>query len=297
MTRLKEQDIDYISARIKAYDEMFKKQTGCTMEELAKQVTALNSYRGGAKVAVVPVTSGLGIIGGFSETVCNILSYVGAEAYVTSGTDVAGLQEAYERKADIVFMADDDVCSAFTLGKKAYSDNGEATGKIFAAALASAIGEVEGEEVLIMGAGPVGQAAARYLWQKGAIPVICDLDEAKARKLAEEEDLVGSYIEAYPPKLSSYAYIVDATTAGDYITASDVTEKTIIAAPGMPLGVTKEASEIATVIHNPLEIGIIMMYFDCVQKSGVYAKRNGGMTYGRYQYNRSKKGTSKALYL
>lgn len=266
MTRLKEQDINHISVKIKEYDEVFKRQTGYTMEELAKQVMGLSTYTDGAEVAVVPVTSGLGIIGGFSETVCSILNYVGANAYVTSGTDVAGLQEAYEKKADIVFMADDDICSAFTLSKKEYADNGEATGKIFAAALAGAMGEVEGEEILIMGAGPVGQAAARYLWEKGAIPVICDLDEAKARKLAEEEELVGSYIEEYPPNIKSYAYIVDATTAGDYITVEDVTEKTIVAAPGMPLGVTKGASQIATVIHNPLELGIIMMYFECVQK-------------------------------
>lgn len=262
MTRLKEQDINHISLKIKEYDAIFKKQTGYTMAEVAKQVTGLTTFNNN-EVAVIPVTSGLGIIGGFSETVCSILQYVGAKAYVTKGTDVAGLQEAYEKQADIIFMADDNICSAFTLDKRSYSDNGEATGKIFAAALGKAMGEIEGQEVLIMGAGPVGQAAATYLWKEGAIPVICDLDEAKAIKLAGT--LQGSYIEKSPSNLKNYTYIVDATTAGGYITEKDVDEKTIIAAPGMPLGVTKEAMQIATVIHNPLELGIIMMYFDCVR--------------------------------
>jgi pyrrolysine biosynthesis protein PylD len=45
-----------------------------------------------------------------------------------------------------------------------------------------------------------------------------------------------------------------------------VTDKTIIAAPGMPCGVCPEAREKATVIHNPLELGIMTMYFDCIKK-------------------------------
>lgn len=50
------------------------------------------------------------------------------------------------------------------------------------------------------------------------------------------------------------------------IEKEDVTENTVIAAPGMPLGVDENARTIATVIHNPLELGILTMYCDCLKQ-------------------------------
>jgi pyrrolysine biosynthesis protein PylD len=34
----------------------------------------------------------------------------------------------------------------------------------------------------------------------------------------------------------------------------------------MPIGVKDEVMDIATVIYNPLELGIMTMYFDCINK-------------------------------
>ena len=68
-----------------------------------------------------------------------------------------------------------------------------------------------------------------------------------------------------PPILKEYKYIYNATTSAGFITADDVSADTVISAPGMPCGITKEACGIATVIHNSLELGVITMYYECVR--------------------------------
>lgn len=266
MTRLITKDISGISNRLHIYDMELKKTLGYTLEEIAKKsVRAFysDSIYKEYTIAVIPVTSGMGIINGFSETVSDILKHLRANVFVTKNTDVAGVQEAYEKNADIIFMADDDTCSAFSLNGKVYSDNGYATGIAFAAALEIMMESVE-EEVLILGAGPVGTAAARYFSQIGAIPVLCDLQENKAQCVAST--IKNAKVEKSLKNLNKYTYILDASTSGDFIKEGDVTENTKISAPGIPLGAAKEIRDKVFIFHNPLEIGIMTMYFDCVNK-------------------------------
>lgn len=260
MTRLKEDDIDTLVARIASYNKELQKQVGSTLAEIAKYSVGFKGKRN-FKTAVIPVTTGLGIIKGFSETVCGILRYCGVDAFVTETTDVGGIQEAYRREADIVFLADDDVASAFTVKARHYSDNGEATGRSFAAALE--LGMKQDSDVLILGIGPVGQAAARYLKEKGKKVWIYDIDETKAAEYVQREGGMQQFDDI--SRMHEFSYIIDATTAADVISSSDVSAQTVIAAPGMPLGVEKEALNIATVIHNPLELGILAMYYDCAR--------------------------------
>jgi len=263
MTRLVEKDIYETGTQIRQYDEIFRRQTGHSMKEIAKIAVNLVNPVKKRKTAVIPVTCGLGVIKGFSDTVCAILKYCKADAYTTRNTDVAGMQEAYESKADILFMADDHVCGAFVPEKRICADNGYATGIGYAAALEQAMEGGKGREILILGAGTVGQSAAKYLSAKGGIPVICDLQEEKAAILAEQIKNAKS-VKA-PALIRDYSYILDASTTGSFITEKDVSGDTIIAAPGMPRGVTYEACKIANVIHNPLELGIITMYFQCLK--------------------------------
>ena len=129
MTRLVEEDINTLIINLKAYDGTLKQQTGMALVDIAMGAVGRKRPFRSLKVAVIPVNSGLGIIDGFSDTVCGI------DAYVTQSTDVGGIQEAYRMGAEMIFMADDDVCSAFAVGSNAYSDNGYATGIGFAAAL------------------------------------------------------------------------------------------------------------------------------------------------------------------
>ncbi|TYQ12757.1 UNVERIFIED_CONTAM: pyrrolysine biosynthesis protein PylD [Acetivibrio alkalicellulosi] len=266
MTRLNTMDISDISNRINIYDRELKKTLGYTLEEIAKKsVRAFysDSIYKEYKVAVIPVTSGMGIINGFCETVSDILKHIRANVFVTEKTDVGGIQEAFEKNADIIFMSDDDTCAAFSLNGKVYSDNGYVTGVAFAAALEIMM-EKEGEEVLILGAGPVGIAAAQYFSQIGAIPVICDLQEDKARDVASK--IKNAKVEKSLKNLNKYTYILDASTSGDFIKEEDIKETTIISAPGIPLGAAKEIRDKVFIFHNPLEIGIMTMYFDCLNQ-------------------------------
>lgn len=268
MTRLVEADIDSIEKELKEYDRLFQSQTGSTLEEIACQAAGIQGKVRKRKTAAISVTSGMGIIGGFAQTEAAILRHCGIETFVPEKPDVGGIWEAYEDSCELAFLADDDSYVAVGIGNTARSENGEATGRGYGAALAAAIRKqgksLIGSEVLILGAGPVGGAAARYLAEAGAIPVICDLNEEKSRRLAEQI----TQAQAVPSEaeIGEYKFIVDATTAANLIDEKNVSEDTLIAAPGMPCGVTEKAMEKAIVIHNPLELGTLTMYFECISQ-------------------------------
>lgn len=264
MTRLIENDINEISENLIGYDNELKRRFGFTLEEIARKAAKVSKKRYRMKTAVIPVTSGLGIIGGFSQTVCDILNYCNADAFVTKKTDVAGLQEAYQSDAKLIFMADDEVCAAFSLQGKIASDNGYATGISFAAALEQMMDQTLGEEILILGAGPVGKAAAGYFSDCGATPIICDLQEEKA--ILAARTVKNAKVEKDIHAIKRYRYILDATTSGGFIQKEDVTKETRISAPGMPLGVANEILDQIPIFHNPLELGIMTMYYDCIHQ-------------------------------
>lgn len=268
MTRLVREDIMDIEKAIGDYDRTFRAQTGHTMAETARIAVGLTGPYRDLRTAVVPVTQGQGIIPGFSQSLRAILTHCGVSAEVTGRTDVGGLQDAFAGRYSMVFAADDDVFSAFTLhGDSVSSDNGAATGRGFAAALILAMkkrGVGPAQRILVLGAGPVGCAAARYIRECGGTPCICDIDLRREKEAVK--NVKGAVALHGIVRISDYPYIVDATTSGGFITADDVTEKTIIAAPGMPCGVTDEARRIAEVIHNPLELGTMTMYYSCLKQ-------------------------------
>jgi pyrrolysine biosynthesis protein PylD len=275
MSRLLETDIADISGMLQSKDAFWKKTLGYTLEEIARRAAGFSGTGAHLRAAVVPVSAGLGIIGGFSQTVAAILRHCGADAWVTDYTDVAGMQEAYAEGTDLVFMADEAVFMAFSPRDRIYSDNGWATGTAFAAALELMMDDPPGAKALVLGAGPVGSAAAAYLARTGAAVTLYDTDTAKMHKAAES--LPGVRAAQGAVKLRNYSYILNAATAANFITPENVSEDTRISAPGMPLGVTREAMDKALVFHNPLELGVMTMYFDCL---GQLEKAEGGVRRG-----------------
>lgn len=266
MTRLVEEDINTLIVNLKTYDGTLKQQTGMALLDIAMHAVGRKKPFRSLKTAVIPVTSGLGIIDGFSDTVCGILRYCGIDAYVTESTDVGGIQEAYRTGAEIIFLADDDVCSAFSLGSGVYSDNGYATGIGFAAALERTMQERAEREkkVLVLGLGPVGRAAAEYLQRCGCHVWVHDKNPLTTQEFLNAHFGIRRLEEGVDKK--TFCYIYDATPVAHVLGKMDVTEKTVIAAPGMPLGVDVDARTIATVLHNPLELGILTMYCDCLKQ-------------------------------
>jgi len=284
MSRLHESDIRHITAGFSAYDLAQADLIGADYVQLAKlatgyvpvcageacnennsQFSILNSQF--PRVAVVPVTAGEGLIGGFSAAVRDILAVCGAEAFVTEGTDVTGLQQALRSGADIIFTADDDTCIAFAPGAGVESDNGDATGLGFAVALEQMMlksgQRLAGAPVLVIGAGPVGRAAAVRLVADGLDVRICDTDAAKARRGA---DVSGAQVEPDTQAFCRYRNILDATNTGPFIEDADISADALLSAPGIPLCVTPAAAAKLTLYHNPLELGVATMYFECLKK-------------------------------
>ncbi|MCH4184686.1 MAG: hypothetical protein LKF61_04285 [Eggerthellaceae bacterium] len=288
MTRLIEKDIAYLTEGLDALDEASRVMTGKDIEELAREAAGYVGKGAGVVTAVVPITAGLGLIGNFSESCRAILSHCGAQVFVSEHTDVAGIQEAYRRGAQLIFTADDDICTMLATNKTVYSDNGDATGRSFAVALDHMMqnrskrtfghlsdrtndtynqpmhrDDQQGASVLVLGAGPVGVAALRYFHEKGIEAFVFDLDGEKGKCAAEH---TGTHACTDSACIHQFRNILDATSTGDFMHAGDVDDKTIISAPGMPLCVDQEAAQIVTLYHNPLELGVAAMYFDCLRQ-------------------------------
>jgi len=268
MTRLKNDDIKMISSRLKKYDLELQVKTGRTLLGIAchcygMSETEISSRAKSFSCDVIPVTAGQGIIGDFSETVCTILQFLGFPARVSSQRDTSGIAQAFENKSRAIFMADDQRFVGINLLTRVVADNSESTGRIYSAALDLMVGGLKGRDVLVLGCGPVGAAAARSLLSFGAKVALHDQFYPAAssvhKKIQRRQDTViekGLNMEG-----GSYRYIVDATPADRIIPDSHITEDTFLAAPGVPLGISDKGCKILNnrLVHDKLELGVAAM--------------------------------------
>jgi len=214
-------------------------------------------------IQVVPVTAGLGIISNFSATVCAILRFLGVNAEITRGTDAAGVALAFENGVDAIMMADDQRFIGINLHTRSVIDNSLATGRVYGAALDLMADGLRAQEVLVLGCGPVGASAARWLLGSAARMALFDIDNAKSqalcKKLGNPENLIveGDLTKA----LERYRYIVDATPAPNFIPESLLKNNSYIACPGVPQGVSARGQLMLgnRLIHDKLELGVAAM--------------------------------------
>ncbi|SCM78609.1 Pyrrolysine biosynthesis protein PylD [uncultured Sporomusa sp.] len=269
MTRLKEDDVNKLAARLTKYDVELISKTGCNLKAIAaraanRDLSTISVAQ--AKIAVIPITGGQGIIGGFTEAVAGILDYLGFDTFITASYDIAGIAEAILHGAEILFAADDDKFIAFNLRTGAIADNSEATGRGYVTALNQMCCGLTEKHVLVIGAGAVGRSAAGLIVKLGGLVSVYDIDVTASRALVDELRRQG-----YPAKLetdldyalSKHLVIVDASPAENVIRPAYITERTIIAAPGVPLGVPAEqcGKHFAQILHDPLQIGVATMCF------------------------------------
>lgn len=209
------------------------------------------------KVAVVPVTQGLGIIETFCDQVADIVRYMGFEAFVTEQSDVWGVYEATQKGAGIIFMADDMYFLALNMSKNVVVENSDATARGFVAALEGAAGGIRDKEVLVLGGGRVGQAALSFLKCRGAEGIVFDTDPEVLKLRAAE----GWKTIRTKDKIKKYKLIVDCTPEGDWITVNMLHPEVIFASPGVPLSLTADAQEkfADRIIHDLLQLGVITM--------------------------------------
>jgi len=294
MTRLKKADIAPILAGLDEYDARLKRTTGASLRQIACRAAGVEEALIGkltsqVRFAAVPVRSGLGVIDGFSGTVAGIVTHLGFEAFVTESSDVAGMAEGIERGAYVLMLADDERFVAITPEPRHVVDNNPATAQGFVAALELMGGDLTGRSALILGCGPVGVAAATSLLDRGADIALCDLRHervaAALRKLAggaadrireadrTREDRIRIEEDARGA-LRRYEVIFDATNAGGFIEPSHLGPDTMVAAAGLPCGLTHEAmaEHQGRIVHDALEIGTATM---AVQAATALAGRAG----------------------
>ncbi len=273
MTRLKSKNIKDISRQLDTYDNELLQKTGHTLRGLACHALgieeeSLKPLMDSISVGVVPIRSGQGILKGFCDTVKHIVQHIGFNAFVTEGTDVAGIAEAVERNAKIIMMADDFRFVALNVKHGRIVDNADATGRGFAAGLDLMVGGLKGQKVLVIGCGPVGQSAALAAVNRGATVSVFDINAHYSNHLAQEIiELTNQSITIEPSldsALHSHQLLLEATHSAGIIDKENITLQTYIAAPGMPLGLTPAAVEKISnrLLHDPLQIGVAVMAID-----------------------------------
>ena len=246
------------------YNRELSGKTGCTLRELASRAagtTESKVYEASSvtPVAVVPITAGKGIIECFAQAVQSIASYIGFTSFVTHYYDVAGLAEGIRRGAKIIFLADDNCFIAINLPRGLVVDNAEATGRGYVAALECLAGELHARRVLVIGAGRVGRSAVCALKRLDAEVAVFDIDRTKAEILGREYEVVME--ENLADALTRYKILLDASPATEIIQAEHIKPDTVIAACGIPLGLSDEAYSIVRerLVHDPLQIGVATM--------------------------------------
>ncbi len=260
MTRLIEDWISSMEEEMSRYDADLKSRIGMSLGELAAKANGLDFEEMRRRlercsVAVVPVTSGLGVIGTFAESVAAILRAAGAKAFVTAGTDVNGMHEAVERNADILFMADDDRYIALNFKNGKCSDNNQATALGYVTALEAMAGSLCDKNVLVLGCGIVGGKASEILKRKGAIVSVYDKVHEKASGVQADVILADS------KDMLNFSYIFDATNEGNWLKPGILAYDAYIAAPGVPLSLCDCACRVhdKRLVHDPLQIGTAVM--------------------------------------
>lgn len=270
MTRLKSTDIIDIGAGLQEYDAQLQTRTGRTLLGIACHACGIDPETFAGRIAatrmgIIPMTCGRGVIRGFSNAVGRITAHMGFHTFVTEHTDAGGMAEAFEKRADIVMLADDHRFVALNIGKYGVIDNAVATARGFAAGLDLMAGGLAGKKCLVIGCGPVGLNAAAALLGFGAVVSVYDRDRQRSmvvRKAVYRQSNVQITVEkSLESALGNHRILFDATNSAGVIKEENIMPDTFIAAPGMPLGLSDAACVRAghRLLHDPLQTGVACM--------------------------------------
>lgn len=279
MTRLIAPDISDIATNLKNYDRELVARTGYSLSGIACRAAEIDEAQiknllPEIRVGAIPISSGEGIIGGFGDAVLSILLHMGANAFVTRTTDVAGIAESFEKKADIVMLADDERFVALHIRSRSIADNGVCTGKAFATGLRLMAGSLKGREVLVIGCGPVGRSATGTLIGMGARVSVYDVQveplKVWVKTIDQTADSKIQIVKKLGPALQHHQFIIDASPARNIIHAHHITPDTYVSAPGFPCGLDAEAKERVSsrLLHDPLQLGVATMLVSAAKSHG-----------------------------
>jgi pyrrolysine biosynthesis protein PylD len=271
MTRLTTQHIESIFDNLATYDSDLMARTGSSLKTLACRATGfpenlMTETADKNLIAIIPISSGLGVIAGFCDAVAHIAAHLGCNTFITQKKDVAGLAEAIERQAQVLMLADDHFFVAIHHAGHYIMDNTLATAKGFVTGLElMAGGSLEGKSVLVIGCGRVGQHAVQELINRRVNTSIYDINSECYKLLLQAID------KQYHPciqvendlnlALKKHRFILDASPAKNIIHARHITPETYISTPGVPVGLDQDAIKKIgpRLLHDPLHIGVATM--------------------------------------
>jgi pyrrolysine biosynthesis protein PylD len=113
----------------------------------------------------------------------------------------------------------------------------------------------------------------------GAEVTVHDIITSRAQKLVHSfGDPAGGEIAVennFRSSLSGHNLMIDATNTAGIIHASDISDRTYIAAPGMPLGLSRSAQKkiAGRLLHDPLQIGVATMAIAVLKKANLTDSR------------------------
>ncbi|WP_400206972.1 3-methylornithyl-N6-L-lysine dehydrogenase PylD [Candidatus Methanomassiliicoccus intestinalis] len=260
MTRLTPEMIKNVPYTTRDRDSDLLNAIGIDMKGLAYEALGIRADELSMEdysVAVVPVTSGKGVTSGFTESVCSIIQHLGMKPFLTQRTDIAGLADALSAKADLVFMADDDEFIALNVHTGTFSNNIRSTALGYFTALKIAAQGLRGKEVLLIGAGRVGDKMADLLEAEEAVVTIADIDLAQAKAVQQKH--ADFKVSASVEEAVRNAKLILNASPGK-IPGEWLQEGVIVSSPGMPYSFDEEGlRKMKTLIHDPLQIGVSVM--------------------------------------
>ncbi|MDR2367321.1 MAG: 3-methylornithyl-N6-L-lysine dehydrogenase PylD [Deltaproteobacteria bacterium] len=239
MTRLVPKDIAKLGLNWSNFDRSLFNLTGQSLLSLAAQALDLKTdlaqqALANKSLAIVPNSSGEGLIEGFSEALKRIAQRLGCQAFITA-PDALGLKQAQSRQADLLLTSDDHDYHCLNLKSSYKAPNGQATGLGFAQALFfMAQAHLQKQRVLVIGAGPVGWAAAQRLSRLGAQVIVHDLIAQKAQALIQSLPGAQIYSQDLGPIPNSFSLILDASSSKQLFPPELIPLGANISAPGMP---------------------------------------------------------------
>ncbi len=256
MALLTPEDLENINRQLQKADSTVRRVTGLDIKGVCKDFYGTTPCC--EKIGIVPVTSGNGIIGNFSESLHAITEYFGFDSFVTTMPDVSGYYEAVRNGARIILMADDNTFLAHNLKNGKIANNQPCTGIIYAE-IASRYLKADSKDVLAVGLGRVGFPGASHLVNKGFSVYGYDADKALMEKTVS--DLGITPFDPENPR--KFSIIFEATPCADTVPESVISENCVISTPGIPCAISRELQEKYGVelVMEPLGIGTASMLY------------------------------------
>jgi pyrrolysine biosynthesis protein PylD len=271
MFRLTPADVLPVGGDWKTFEDALGRLTGQDLAGLCASALDIESGRArdllsSQTVVVVPDPGGGGIIEGFGEALASTAAHLGAKSFLASPAP-GGFADARSMGATITLSSCDDSYLAENLLTGRVSENAQATGRVFAEALAlMGGGDARGKTVLVVGAGPVGRAAAARLLRKGATPVLLDADPYLADKAAAILTGAKAWSASLGRVPEDFKLILEASSAERLWPAERIAPGTLISAPGLPRAIPETPR--AKQWHEPLATSSAMMVLEASLEPG-----------------------------